>query len=193
MVADCSHDRTHDIAAEALADAGTVLCTDVGMVGSARALAASEALRRYRGKPAECWFANTDADCEVPPYWLVDQLRLADSGVHAVAGIVDVSDFSEHLPHVRQRFRETYIVHRDGTHPHVHGANLGVRADAYLNAGGWAGLATAEDHDLWDRLHTSGHARMSHAALHVTTSGRRAGRAPAGFADALAAHNEIAA
>ena len=193
VVSDCSSDRTNELAEAILGNSGAVVCADVGVVGSARALAASVALQRYTGDPEQCWFANTDADCEVPPYWLLDQLRIAGRGVHAVAGVVDVNDFSDHLPHVQQRFRDTYIIASDGTHPHVHGANMGVRADAYLRAGGWAGLATAEDHDLWGRLLASGHDRLSDATLQVMTSGRRMGRAPQGFADALAAHNERAA
>ena len=193
VVSDCSSDRTQDVAEEILGASGVVACTGAGVVGSARALAAQVALKRYNGPPEQCWLANTDADCEVPPRWLVHQLQIASRGVHAVAGIVDVHDFSGHLPHVPQRFRETYVVAPDGTHPHVHGANLGVRADAYLRAGGWAGLATAEDHDLWARLHGTRHVRVSDAALQVVTSGRRVGRAPLGFADALAAHNEYAA
>ena len=39
-------------------------------------------------------------------------------------------------------------VHRNGTHGHVHGANMGFRGDAYLAAGGWYPLASGEDHDL---------------------------------------------
>ncbi|WP_419804576.1 glycosyltransferase [Terriglobus sp.] len=193
VISDRSTDRTREIAEEILGASGAVVCTGVGVVGTARALAAKVALRRFRGSPEQCWFANTDADCEVPSPWLVDQLRIASRGVHAIAGTVDVHDFSEHLAHVHRKFRETYRIAADGTHPHVHGANLGVRADAYLRAGGWAGLATAEDHDLWARLHASGHERVSDAALQVVTSGRRVGRAPLGFADALAAHNERAA
>ena len=193
VVSDCSIDRTREIAEDILGASGTVVCTRTGIVGSARAVAARVALERFSGSPEECWFANTDADCEVPACWLSNQLRIALRGVHAIAGIVDVQDFSEHRPHVAQRFRDTYRIAPDGTHPHVHGANLGVRADAYLRAGGWAGLATAEDHDLWSRLHASGYARVSDAALQVVTSGRRIGRAPLGFADALAAHNELAA
>ena len=193
VISDRSVDRTREIAEEILGPSGAVVCTGAGVVGTARALAATVALKRFQGVAEHCWFANTDADCEVPPYWLVDQLRIASRGVHAVAGTVDVRDFSEHLPHVYLRFRETYTIATDGTHPHVHGANLGVRADAYLRAGGWAGLATAEDHDLWGRLLTSGHARVSDATLQVITSGRRSGRAPLGFANALAAHNECAA
>ena len=40
---------------------------------------------------------------------------------------------------------------RDGTHRHVHGANLGVRADLLDAVGGWRRLHTGEDHDLWQR------------------------------------------
>ena len=193
VIVDSSFDRTRDVAEELLGAAGAVVCTAVGVVGSARALAADVALRRFQGHPEECWLANTDADCEVPASWLADQLHSACRGVHAVAGTIDVHDFSEHLPHVRRRFRETYRTAADGTHSHVHGANLGVRADAYLRAGGWAALATAEDHDLWGRLHANGYSSVSDASLQVITSGRRIGRAPLGFADALSAHNEYAA
>ena len=34
--------------------------------------------------------ANTDADTEVPPTWLVDQLTFARAGVRAVAGTVEL-------------------------------------------------------------------------------------------------------
>ena len=98
--------------------------------------------------------------------------------------------FLEHNPGLEALFRSSYVIGEDGAHPHVHGANIGVRADAYLGAGGWAALATAEDHDLWTRLDSQGHERLSDASLQVVTSGRRKGRAPMGFADALAAHNE---
>jgi hypothetical protein len=84
-------------------------------------------------------------------------------------------------------------MHGDGTHPHVHGANIGVRADVYLEAGGWTPLETGEDHDLWNRLSGSGCTKRSIAQLKVITSGRRIGRAPHGFAEALAAHNEAVA
>ncbi len=189
VVADSCRDRTQKIAQAALGHAGVVLAAQAGVVGTARALAAHGALQRYHGSPECCWLANTDADCEVPPSWLRHQLMLALRGVVAVAGIVEVDSFAEHGVEVRERLRRSYRLHGDGTHPHVHGANLGVRADAYLRAGGWAPLLTAEDHDLWRRLRLGGHAQMSDATLTVRTSGRRVGRAPQGFAEALAAHN----
>jgi cellulose synthase/poly-beta-1,6-N-acetylglucosamine synthase-like glycosyltransferase len=193
VVVDSSQDRTREVAERILGVHGTVVTTKAGVVGEARALAAEVALQRYQGPRDACWLANTDADCAVPRNWLLDQLFLAAQGVEAIAGIVDVDSFSEHSFAVAQRFRETYVLHDDGTHPHVHGANLGVRADAYLRAGGWRQLATAEDHDLWDRLLDCGSRRLSVSAVKVLTSGRRVGRAPMGFAGALAAHNEVAA
>jgi glycosyltransferase involved in cell wall biosynthesis len=193
VIVDSSKDRTLEIATALLAGAGIVLTTQAGAVGVARALAAQAALQRYKGDPETCWLANTDADCEVPDNWLVDQIMFARAGVHAIAGIVDVDEFSEHRSHVARRFRETYLTHADGTHPHVHGANIGLRADVYLRVGGWASLETAEDHDLWNRLSCSGCTQRSIARLKVITSGRRIGRAPHGFAEALAAHNEVAA
>ena len=193
LISDSSTDRTMELAQTLLGQDGIVVSTAAGCVGTARALAARVALSRHKGLLNRCWLANTDADCEVTPTWLLDHLRIAQKGYMAVAGIVDVHDFSEHLPVVEERFRRTYRVNADGTHPHVHGANLGVRADAYLMAGGWQALATAEDHDLWHRLHACDGPHLSDARLQVITSGRRVGRAPLGFAGALAAHNEPAA
>jgi glycosyltransferase involved in cell wall biosynthesis len=189
IVADRSTDKTRQIAEDLIQRSGVVIETNAGCVGSCRALAAEIALERYRGPRERCWLANTDADCEVPADWLVQQLSVAEVGYAAVAGIVDVDSFVEHEASVPQLFRLTYLIHTDGTHPHVHGANLGVRADAYVESGGWRNLTTAEDHDLWQRLHHGKHRRSPDASLRVVTSGRRVGRAPHGFADALAAHN----
>ncbi len=193
VVSDCSLDRTQEIAEDIVQRSGLVVRSNAGMVGAARALAARAALRRYKGRLEHCWLANTDADCEVPANWLLDQLDIAARGFEAVAGIVDIDSFAEHDAAVKGLFRSTYRIHPDGTHPHVHGANLGVRADAYFRSGGWLDLATREDHDLWERLQRSGRRQLSDSSLRVITSGRRVGRAPLGFADALAAHNEAAA
>jgi hypothetical protein len=70
----------------------------------------------------------------------------------------------------------------------VHGANLGVRADAYLEAGGFAGLATGEDHALWNALRQRGRRMVSKRAVKVTTSSRIRARARHGFAGFLAEH-----
>jgi hypothetical protein len=71
---------------------------------------------------------------------------------------------------------------------HVHGANLGVRADAYLRAGGFATLPEHEDVDLVARLRADPRVdvRPSDAA-DVLTSGRTTGRTPGGYAGYLRA------
>jgi len=191
VACDSSTDLTFQIAKQLLATQGCVVAMEAGAVGRARALATEVVFKRYAGPLSHCWLANTDADCCVPRSWLADQLQLAMEGIQAVAGIVDVDSFGEHEMGVDMRFRNSYLIHPDGSHPHVHGANLGVRADAYLLAGGWKGIDTGEDHDLWGRLIATAARRASTAAVKVLTSGRRVGRAPRGFADALAAHNEM--
>lgn len=189
VAVDASQDRTLQIAEQMLVGHGTAIQINAGCVGEARMRAAETALHGYDGPVDGCWMANTDADCVVPERWLTDQLALAQMGIEAIAGIIDVDTFTEHAPYVKERFYSTYATHADGTHPHVHGANLGVRADAYRKVGGWGNLATAEDHDLWKRLQDGGARSAPVSALVVITSGRREGRASSGFAEALAAHN----
>jgi glycosyltransferase involved in cell wall biosynthesis len=190
VVSDSSTDRTGQVAIALLGSHGCVVSVQVRNVGSARRLAADYALGHRQGPLKRAWLANTDADCIVPSSWLCDQLKLADEGIEAIAGAVSVDSFEEHDLKVAERFRTSYTIGTDGTHPHIHGANLGVRADAYLRAGGWSDLVTAEDHDLWGRLHRESTRMASPASVQVTTSGRRIGRAPQGFAGALAAHNK---
>lgn len=189
LVDDDSSDSTCVIGERLLRNRGIVVRVSDCIVGKARAAAAQTAIARYRGTSDRHWLANTDADCIVPETWLLDHLAVASTNAEAVAGIVSVDSFQEHGCQVSERFRKSYILHSDGTHPHVHAANLGVRADAYLQAGGWSALETAEDHDLWNRLRDLGSAQLSLSSLRVVTSGRRVGRAPMGFAQALAAHN----
>lgn len=193
VVADDSTDETYAIARRTIGTRGCVARTEARCVGYTREFAARFALRRFNGSSSSCWLANTDADCEVPDNWLLQHLEYARMGLSAVAGIVDVDTFAEHEKHVEQRFRETYLIHPDGTHPHIHGANLGVRADVYLGVGGWSALHSAEDHHLWNRLRSQDATLLSDANLMVFTSGRRVGRAPEGFAGALAAFDQVAA
>ena len=63
VVADQSTDGTFDIARELIQNNGTVVETEVGCVGAARALGARGAMERYHGAPNRCWLANTDARC----------------------------------------------------------------------------------------------------------------------------------
>jgi glycosyltransferase involved in cell wall biosynthesis len=193
VAVDRSTDQTYPIAKEMTRGRGLAISIDFGVVGKARAAAAEIAMLRYRGPWNRLWLANTDADCVVPDTWVVEQLLLAGKNAEAVAGTVEVDSFEEHGPEVLERFRASYVIGSDGSHSHIHGANLGIRGDVYRNAGGWRELETAEDHDLWHRLRELGARRISVDHTRVVTSGRRAGRAPHGFAEALAAHNEAAA
>jgi hypothetical protein len=77
------------------------------------------------------------------------------------------------------------------THRHVHAANLGVRASAYLAVGGWSPHAVVgEDHNLWRRLRTAGLATQHPVDVVVTTSARTHSRVIGGFASALARLDE---
>jgi len=131
------------------------------------------------------WLAFTDADTEVSPDWLVRQLA---ENADAVCGSVGVDDWSAHGidGHLLQEHFSRAYVDADG-HRHVHGANLGVSADAYRRAGGFEPLACDEDVMLVRALQASG-ARIAWSAQpRVTTSARTDARARGGFGDALLA------
>ena len=154
-------------------------------VGVARAAGFAEVLRREAGRPmTQIWLATTDADSTVPFDWLKVQLELARAGAQAVAGTVHVRDWSQQPPAARARFDRTYGAPGDG-HVHVHGANLGISAEAYLDAGGVPPLALAEDHALVDTLRSRGSRLVATGRISVATSGRRESRTVGGFADHL--------
>jgi hypothetical protein len=106
-------------------------------------------------------------------------------GADAVCGSICVDDWTAHPQELRDYFRRTYM-DADG-HRHVHGANLGVSAQAYLRAGGFAPLACSEDVALVEQLQATGARIAWSAAPRVVTSARRASRARGGFGDTLCA------
>lgn len=183
VVADSCTDTT-----EAIAKAYDAAVIEVAYrnVGAARAAGVTVGLGALGVWPSSrTWLASTDADTVVPGDWLAHQLDLADAGVTAVAGVVRVDSFSDHLTGTAQAFAGLYAGQSLVGHCHVHGANIGARADAYQRAGGWGELHLAEDHDLWRRLREVGERCMATTTLWVTTSGRALGRADGGFADLL--------
>jgi glycosyltransferase involved in cell wall biosynthesis len=185
VVADCWSDETAAIARRVLAGKGQVVECAERSPGSARRIGARAVLEHFGGlEPSHIWLANTDADTYVPENWLSMHLSLADAKASAVAGIVEL-DPHELRPEVARLYRETYKFAADGTHDHVHGANMGVRADAYLDVGGWSDLRSSEDHCLWGRLTRRGWRVQSPTASVVLTSGRLQGRAQGGFAATL--------
>jgi glycosyltransferase involved in cell wall biosynthesis len=183
VVADACRDRTAEVAREAKA---TVVEIGARCVGAARAAGFREVLSRTeRLDPASVWLATTDADTLVPPEWLAAQLGYAAAGWDAVVGTVRVTDWSEHPPAVRRLFEDRYGDSR-GDHPHVHGANLGFTARAYLAAGGFAPRPTAEDHAFVRSLAAVGGRILHTGEVTVVTSARRVSRAPLGFGHLLA-------
>lgn len=147
-------------------------------VGEARACGA-----RFLLDLGARWLSFTDADTLVSPQWLVEQLALNADAVCGSIGVEDWSTHGEHADWLRGHFLATYN-DADG-HQHIHGANLGVSAQAYQNAGGFLPLKRNEDVELVAALQAScAHIAWS-AAPRVTTSSRRYGRARGGFGDAL--------
>ena len=155
-----------------------------GCVGAARAEAVAAALAYVEIRLDRVWIANTDADCVVPPDWLSLQLELG-ANHHAVGGIVELDPVTSPVP-LLAAFHEDYGIDGD-LHSHVHGANLGLRADAYVGAGGWSRTAAlGEDCQLWAALAGSGRPVLQTTAVRVKTSARTVSRVEGGFATHLA-------
>lgn len=175
VVLDACTDSTPVVASRAGVRTMSVNARNVGL---ARAAGAEALLTR-----GARWLAFTDADTVVSSSWLADQLSL-DSD--AVCGTVEVDDWSPHGPHadlLHWHFLQTYS-DQDG-HRHIHGANMGVSAQAYQRAGGFQNLACSEDHAFVSALEAAG-ARIAWSSKpRVVTSARRVGRVQGGFADAL--------
>ena len=182
VVADTCTDRT---AAVARACGARVIGVGARNVGAARAAGMAEVLRLAAARdPAAVWLATTDADTEVPPGWLRRQLGYAGRGWDVVLGTVTVADWDGHPSYVPAAFEALYD-YGAGPHPHVHGANLGIRASAYLAVGGFRPLRTAEDHALLAAATEAGCPVVQAGDITVRTSGRRQARAPLGFSHLL--------
>lgn len=155
------------------------LTSDAGRVGVARAIGVSDALQALAGIPIDrVWIANTDADSRVPTGWLT-HFRTISRSADVCVGTVR-PDFDDLSAAQRALWLRT---HRSGEpNGHVHGANLGLSARAYLAAGGFASLGEHEDVDLVARCRNQGAVVVASDAAEVLTSGRRTGRTPGGYA-----------
>lgn len=167
---DCS-DRSTAIAASSGCNIDAIQIR-AKSVGAARAAGARHALAA-----GARWLASTDADTIVATDWIACQLAVR---AQAVCGTVTVRDWQLHHARVRHQFDARY---RDvDGHRHVHGANLGICANAYVRAGGFKSLRTSEDVALVASLSAAGIAIAWSAKPRVATSARIDARAPAGFA-----------
>ena len=170
-------DRCND-RSEAIARRHGVLTLDceAGNVGSARRAGAELMLER-----GARWLACTDADSRVPLHWLQWQLQCA---ADAVCGTVHVEHWQPWQDATLRRLYRSRYEAREG-HRHVHGANLGVCAEAYRRVGGFQPLQAHEDVQLVRALEAHG-AQIVWTARHsVATSSRRDSRAREGFGDYL--------
>ena len=182
VVLDACEDRSIDLAGGFGSDVH-FLEVDLRNVGASRAAGFAYA-RSSSGTDcideSRVWYATTDADSRVDPDWLI---RQAASGAAMVLGVVRIANW-RHVPaSAVRRYLSAYRAKRrpDG-HGHVHGANMGFRADAYWRVGGFADLASGEDVDLVRRFEEQHLVIDRDERLSVTTSARQKGRAPRGFA-----------
>ena len=162
-----------------------VLTSDADSVGAVRQLGTADAINRAQQagvEPAELWIACTDADTVVPGDWLSRQIAFADSDLDAVIGTVTPADVS-------QEIYESWLQHHDLTegHDHVHGANLGFRADIYLRAGGFRDAESREDVGLVERIRALTPRWVATHQTSVLTSGRTESRVEGGFGTYIAA------
>ena len=175
VVLDCCTDSTQAIA-EAMG--AQTLVTRSRNVGVARAAGARAALAA-----GVRWLAFTDCDSLVAPNWLSAQLVEHERGAGAVCGTVSVGDWGGYGENMRLHFSATYT--DVSGHGHIHGANLGVSAQAYQQAGGFAPLRTGEDVALVRSLESLGIPIAWSDAPRVMTSARHDFRAPGGFGATL--------
>jgi len=193
---DCA-DATGTRAREALAGpsgspggsmTAAVVAISARNVGAARAFGAAHLFATLGAvDPETVWLATTDADSVVPADWLAHHLELRHGGADGCAGMVVVDSWQEHPPATQAVYEQHYWPRGRGDfqHQHVHGTNLGVSMAAYLDVGGFSDVATGEDHAIWAALIAAERRLVATPLAAVTTSGRRKGRSPAGFAGFL--------
>ena len=162
-------------------DAAAVVLPGRG-VGAARDAAIERGLSALRTPPEDAtWVACTDADTVVPSRWLVRHVMWAERGADLVVGTAEPVGVArgEALDawHARHQLVEG--------HTHVHGANLGVRADRWRQVGGFGRRTVGEDVDLVERVRALTGRWVATDTARVLTSGRPRSRVDGGFADYL--------
>jgi Glycosyl transferase family 2 len=171
------------------------------------------AARRAAMDLAETWLEEggerdgviltTDADSQVAPSWIAENLAAFEGGAEAVLGRIDLDGEGEFLPeafHRRGELEDRYerlltelswlldpLEHNPWPHhATISGASLGVSRTAYCRVGRLPRVALGEDKALVALLSRQD-ARIRYSpTIHVITSGRTNGRAAGGVADTLA-------
>ena len=164
--------------------------------GRARRAAMAMGLRRLDSLDRGV-LLTTDADSAPAPDWIA-AARRALRGADVVAGrVTRVDPAADGLQsRLELYYDRLYALRRtldplpwepEPRHHFTGGANLGLRAAAYVGLGGFAELACGEDAALVDDAVRAGLRVRRDARVVVVTSSRRDGRAPGGLAAALRA------
>jgi len=138
--------------------------------------------------PPDGLIATTDADSEPAPDWLRAQLDAVDQGARAIGGRIELG--THDLPPAAVQQREQDAAKRRAAittagareHHQFSGASLAVTAATYAQVGRLEPRAALEDEGFERALHRHGVPIERLAAVRVTTSGRRFGRARRGLA-----------
>jgi hypothetical protein len=196
VVAHRCRDATAAVAERALGRDGQVTRDETSWwVGQVRDVGVRRGLAMLGGRPEDTWVLSTDADTRVGAQWVVDVLaRARRVDAEAVVGLAPLDRWrgsaegaAAYARLLAGGMRPDDPVHQ---HDHVYGANLAVRADAYLAVDGFPAVPHGEDQALVDRLELSGRRLLRTADITVRTSGRMTARAAGGLADRLAALEE---
>ncbi len=187
------HDHTFDEARAALAgmSSAQVLRDETSStVGEVRHAAVLRGLDRLDGPPDSTWVLSTDADTVVGSDWV--RRILAEASVGEAVAVVGLAELDRwHGVAEAEPAYETLLASKMRSpvglrqHDHVYGANLAIRADAYLACKGFPTSGHGEDQHLVDELVRRGHRVARTLNVRVRTSGRLAGRADHGLADHL--------
>ncbi len=194
---------------------GAGLSLDVRVVEARLPPATAHAGSARRGVMdlAEAWLVEasendgviltTDADSQVAPNWIAENLAAFADGAEAVLGRIDLDEEGAYLPealHRRGELEDTYeklltelswlldpLDHNPWPHhATISGASLGVTRAVYCRVGRLPRVPLGEDKALIGLLSRQDVRIRYCSTVHVITSGRTHGRAPGGVADALA-------
>jgi len=177
------------------------------------------AARRAAMDLAETWLQEggekdgviltTDADSQVAPSWIAENLAAFEAGAEAVLGRIDLDGEGKFLPealHRRGALEDRYerlltelfwlldpLEHNPWPHDAtISGASLGVSRAAYCRVGRLPRVALGEDRALITLLSRQD-ARIRYSpTIRVITSGRTNGRAPGGVSAPICNHSAAA-
>jgi len=151
-------------------------------VGAARDAAVELGLATLHHPPERStWVACTDADTVVPSHWLLRHVMWAERGADLVVGTAEPVGVA-HVEALAAWHARHQLV--EG-HTHVHGANLGVRADRWRQVGRFGPRSVGEDVELVQRVRAVTDRWVATDTTRVLTSGRAQSRVEDGFAGYL--------